>query len=264
MVASPTWATWSIVAVDRKSGEVGTAIASCVELPSWYARESGLLRNVVLVAGVAAGVTQANVNLEAADRIRASLREGASADAVVREVSSPSFDDRAEERQHAVARLDAPAAPAAFTGSSTLPWSGHRSSTGVSVQGNILRSPRVAAASLAAFEAAAGADLETRLVTALLAGARAGGDSRCSEEQTALFAQVAVMDRSGALVVRGARARPDDGRNPVEMLASGAGSEDVTSPLIGRRAVVVTLSLIGTAVLLVLGMVWRRRSRRSS
>lgn len=253
-------ATWSIVAVDRGSGEVGVAIASCVDLPSFYYAPDGALRNIVIAPGVGAGVTQASINLDAAKRIRADLEAGRTAAAAIEAVAAEDFDDRAEERQHGVVRLDAPSSPAAFTGSKTTPWAGHRTADGVSAQGNILVSEAVVSDTIAAFGRDAEKPLTERLVASLLAGSRAGGDSRCDRQQTALFSQVAVAGSDGRRVVRTVRVAKSDRRNPVELLAAGASSGPPESRL-GTYALafagLVALVLAGAVVLI-------RRRRRPS
>jgi len=259
--ASPAQATWSIVAVDPETQEVGAAIASCVDLPASYYGDDGVLKNLVVVPGVGAGVTQATVNLDAADRLRASLLAGSAARDAIDDVTATGFDADAAERQHAVVRLDDPAAAAAFTGSRTLDWSGHRTALGASAQGNILASERVVAETLVAFRRLDGEALDRRLVGSLLAGSAAGGDTRCDGEQTALFAQVAVAVPGGKLGVRTVRVDQGDGRNPVELLAAG---EATGSPR-GLQAGDLLVPGVVVAVLLVLGvatgMVLRRRSR---
>jgi uncharacterized Ntn-hydrolase superfamily protein len=230
VIAAPAGATWSIVAVDPRTNEVGGAIASCVDLPARYYGDEGALRNLVLVAGTGAGVTQALLNLDTADRIRADLEAGLSASATIADVSSTTFDGAADQRQHGVVRLDDPAAAAAFTGARAEPWAGDTTGDGVSVQGNILVSEAVVEQALDAFVRRDGDDLVERLVEALRAGSKTGGDSRCDAEQTALFAQVAVVDRDGVLDVRTARVKDGDGRNPVELLAAGELSDPPASP----------------------------------
>lgn len=230
VMAGPARATWSIVAVDPTTGDVGGAIASCVDLPARYYGDDGVLRNLVLVSGTGAGVTQALVNLDAAERIRVDLEGGLSASATIDDVSSTEFDDDADQRQHAVVRLDDPGAATAFTGAGADPWAGDVTGDGVSVQGNILVSEAVTEQTLDAFVRHGDDDLVARLVEALRAGSTTGGDSRCDAEQTALFAQVAVVDRNGVLDVRTARVEEGDGRNPVELLAAGELSDPPDSP----------------------------------
>ncbi len=265
VTVAPARATWSIVAVDPATGQVGGTIASCVDLPSRYYDDDGVLENLVLVPGVGAAVTQALVNLGAADRIGDDLAAGATAAEVIDGVTDAGFDADAARRQHGVVRLDAPDAPAAFTGAGTDGWAGHQTAGGVSVQGNILASADVVAETLAAFRRSGGEALGDRLVDGLVAGARAGGDSRCPE-QKALFAQVAVADPNGALDVRTARVDEGDGRNPVVLLAAGELSGPPGSSTAGITwwDVAVGLALGLGVVATLASLTKRRRSRRAA
>jgi uncharacterized Ntn-hydrolase superfamily protein len=263
LAPSAASATWSIVAVDPETGDVGGAIASCVDLPSRYYDDDGVLTLFALVPGVGAGVSQAEINLRAPPRIVSDLEAGRSAAETIEDLTGD-FDAEPEVRQHAVVRLDDPAAPAAFTGRETLAWSGHETARGVSVQGNILVAADVVADSLAAYLAAGDAPLSDRLVQGLLAGGREGGDSRCSAEQSALFAQVTVRGSDGALTTRTVRVEEGDGSNPVELLAAGQTS-DPPEPGYGGAvvAVVLLVLVVGAGVGIALIVRRRRASRRS-
>ena len=184
-------ATWSIVAVDPATREVGIAGASCIA-------------HAQVIAGLAPGhgaiSAQAMINLEARDLGRQMLADGASPRAVIAAVASAAFDSYAEIdtsrlRQYGVAALGFEDAPAAFTGSWTFAWQGQALGSGVSVQGNTLAGPAVVERALAAFTApppAGAARLADRLLRALEAGAEAGGDARCLPEQAALSAFLMV------------------------------------------------------------------------
>ena len=111
---------------------------------------------------------------------------------------------------------------------------------------------------LAAFGRLRGKPLADRLVTSLLAGSRAGGDSRCGEEQTALFAQVAVAGRGGRRVESTVRVDKGDGKNPVELLAAGERSAPPKSSSAGLYSLALA-SLVGLG--LVGGIVLIRRRR---
>ena len=173
-------ATWSVVAVDPETGEVGVAVASCIG--------SEVSVVPVLVPGVGAAASQAAISELSGERIVDALSGGASAaetiDAVV------AADDSPGDRQFGVVVLND--GGAGWTGSDTFDVALDRRSTDgtVSVQGNILVSESVVAAAVAAFEASDG-KLPERLVAALLAGADEGGDSRCGE-QTATSAALIV------------------------------------------------------------------------
>jgi uncharacterized Ntn-hydrolase superfamily protein len=184
-------ATWSIVAVDRETREVGVAGASCIG-------------GVQMIAGLAPGrgaiAAQAMGNLAGRDRGVELLAGGASPRDVIAAIASHRFDsiagvDTSKLRQYGVAALGYEDAPAAYTGSWTFDWRGHDLADSVSVQGNLLAGPPVVARAIAAFEAASpagAARLADRLLRALEAGAEAGGDARCLPEQAALSAVLMV------------------------------------------------------------------------
>jgi uncharacterized Ntn-hydrolase superfamily protein len=67
---------------------------------------------------------------------------------------------------------------AAFTGSLATGWCGHHQGQGYAVAGNMLTGETVIQAMAAAFEQAAEEELAERLLKALEAGQRAGGDRR--------------------------------------------------------------------------------------
>ena len=173
-------ATWSIVGVDPETGEVGAAVASCVGF------EVSIVP--VLVPGVGAAASQADLSRASGDRIVDALQSGASAQEVIDAVVAA--DDRPDDRQFGAVVIDG--GGAAWTGVDNLEVATDRrnaDATG-SAQGNILVSDEVVADAIAAFDAADG-ELADRLVAGLLAGADAGGDSRCGE-QTATAAALLV------------------------------------------------------------------------
>jgi len=194
--AGPASATWSIVAVDPRTREVGAAGASCI---------LGAEVIAIVVPDRGAAVAQAMTNPESRPRLRDALAERTPPDEAIGAVTSRWFDSfigvpLAELRQYGLVSLVAPESPAHFTGGWTAGWSGAETAPGVSVQGNTLRGPGVVAEALAAFRgegAGCTPRLADRLVAALVAGAEAGGDKRCAAELAALSAFVRV-------------ARPDD------------------------------------------------------
>jgi uncharacterized Ntn-hydrolase superfamily protein len=197
-------ATWSIVAVDPETRQVGVAAASCIG-------------HVEVIAGIAPGkgvvAAQALFNLKGRDRAVALLGRGAAPRDALAEIADERFDPNSfasglKTRQYGIAALGFEDAPASFTGSWTVGWSGSVHSHGVSVQGNMLRGASVVENTLAAFQAdAAGCQptLADRLMRALEAGAASGGDKRCSKELTALSAYIEVAgpgDTPGARYLR--------------------------------------------------------------
>ncbi|MGI9585250.1 MAG: DUF1028 domain-containing protein, partial [Acidimicrobiia bacterium] len=96
-----------------------------------------------------------------------------SASDVVRKLTES--DEGREHRQIGV--VDRMGGASTFTGSACLPWAGGRTGPGYTCQGNILTGSDVVDDMAGAFESTSG-DLASRLFAALLAGDRAGGDSR--------------------------------------------------------------------------------------
>ena len=180
-------ATWSIVAVDARSGEVGAAAATCTV---------GVELILGLVPGRGVIVAQAATNFAARDKAVDMLENGATGTKVLEVIANESFNPGGifsapwTEQQYGVATL-ADGKAKAYTGNATPTWSGAVSEGSVSVQGNVLRSPEVVSAALDAYRATPGA-MADRLLAALEAGAARGGDARCDAQRPALSAFVAV------------------------------------------------------------------------
>ena len=179
MRATNRKATFSIVAADRRTGEVGVAVQSkyfAVGLVVPWAE-----------AGVGAVATQAAGVAVYGRRALDELRGGLPPEEALRRVLSG--DAGRETRQLGVVRTDGVAA--AWTGSECQPWAGHRVGGGYAVQGNILAGEQVVAEMERAWLETQGA-FAHRLVAALEAGQAAGGDSR-GQQSAAL-----VVERGGA------------------------------------------------------------------
>ena len=185
-------ATWSIVAVDPATREVGAAAASCILSDTFPIDQIS-----ELVPGTGAVVAQAWGNKAARSAIAAAIALGESPAAALASATAPGADaklgvDLARFRQYGAVTFDA--GPVSYTGAWTGDWAGARAARGVSVQGNILSGAAVVEDALAAFEGSQGTCLAERLVAALEAGARAGGDRRCAPELGSLSAFVAVAE----------------------------------------------------------------------
>jgi len=76
----------------------------------------------------------------------------------------------------------------AFTGERCVEWAGHLIGTDYTVAGNMLAGPQVIEAMAAAFEESFALELSERLVKALEAGQRAGGDKRGKQSAALLVA----------------------------------------------------------------------------
>lgn len=211
-------ATWSIVAVDPQTQEVGVAVASCVEAPFG----TTLLPQVpALAPGIGALAAQAQFSQQTRDAALDLLLAGTPPQTLVDMIVAG--DPGAANRQYGV--VDLRLAVATYTGKNAMDWAGHATGSGVTVQGNILYGPEVVDEALAAFEAPAPRcpwTLADRLMVALEAGSARGGDSRCSEQQSALAADLMVARPGDPLDALHLDLRiasqPDGGDNPVALL----------------------------------------------
>jgi uncharacterized Ntn-hydrolase superfamily protein len=165
--------TFSILGYDPETGEVGGAVQSRV-----FSVGNGVLWAEADVGVVA---TQAIVDVsygpQALALLRAGLAPRAVADSVWKRDPDPDPTNWTKQgRQFAV--MDARGRVAAFTGPKASTWAGDRQGAFCSAQGNILAGPQVVDSMVAAFERTKGQHLSLRLVAALEAGQRAGGDTR--------------------------------------------------------------------------------------
>jgi uncharacterized Ntn-hydrolase superfamily protein len=157
--------TYSIVARDPKTGQLGVAVQS-----HWFS-----VGPIVPWArpGVGAIATQANAEVRYGPRALELLAAGCDPEAALAQLTAE--DPGAAGRQ--VAIVDAAGRVAAHTGSSAIAYAGHVTGDGVSCQANIMASERIWPEMLKAFLAAAG-PLSERLMVALEAAEAAGGDLR--------------------------------------------------------------------------------------
>src|SRR6185437_6092408 len=166
-------ATYSIVGHDPANGDLGVAVQSkflAVGAVVPWAR-----------SGVGAVATQAYCNTNyGPDGLRL-LEEGCTAqEALDRLVIA---DDQPRGRQAGI--VDAHGNAATYTGPDCNAWAGGRVGTGYAAQGNILVSQATVDALADTFETTSG-PLAERLIAALAAGQKAGGDSRGMESAAIL------------------------------------------------------------------------------
>jgi uncharacterized Ntn-hydrolase superfamily protein len=160
--------TYSIVARDAATGELGVAVQSRAF------RTGGAVPWAL--PGVGAVATQATTRKAYGPSLLERLERGARPDESLAELLA---DDRdAAHRQVAV--IDAQGRTASHTGSAVVPAAGAQAGDGFSAQGNMLASEEVVQALAAGFAQAAGS-LARRLLVALEAAQEAGGDFRGQE-----------------------------------------------------------------------------------
>jgi uncharacterized Ntn-hydrolase superfamily protein len=165
-------ATFSILGYDPKTGEVGGAVQSRV-----FSVGNGVLW---AEAGTGVVATQAVVDVSYGPQGLALLRAGLTPAAAVKAIWESDPDPRPGDwtrqgRQFAI--MNASGAYAAFTGPKASSWAGHKGGAYCTAQGNILAGEPVVTAMVEAFEKTEG-HLSLRLMAALDAGQKAGGDTR--------------------------------------------------------------------------------------
>ena len=157
--------TYSIVARDAATGQLGVAAQSC----------AFALGSVVTWAraGIGAVATQSLTNPDYGVRCLDLMARGVSATEALEQVRAA--DPQREDRQVGV--VDAAGSVASFSGTACTAEVSHASGDGYSAQANMMARPGVCEAMAEAFESSEGA-LSTRLVESLMAAQRTGGDAR--------------------------------------------------------------------------------------
>ena len=244
--ASVASATWSVVAVDQRTGEVVVASATCVAQGRFAGFQAKGLMDIqaIVVPGIGAAAAQAGVD-RSRENQRLIFRElggGTDPAAIIRMLQS---DPDIERRQFGV--VDVQGRHAGFSGSGNGEASLH--ATGqidgepifFAVQGNILAGTAVVHEAVAALQRTTGS-LADRVMAAMEAADANGGDRRCTCETEPLpdapcdgkTAHVAYLlradatDRSGDSFNDGEYAlylsttdediQPDENANPVKTL----------------------------------------------
>jgi uncharacterized Ntn-hydrolase superfamily protein len=195
--------TFSIVAADPSTGEVGCAVQS-----RYFA--IGAVTPWVR-AGVGAVATQAmGVVARNGERVLAELGRNADPRAALDLVLAGDADR--ELRQLGAVTADGRAE--AFTGQDCVPWAGHLAEHGFAVQGNMLANADVLPAMRQAFVGMA-APLPERMMSALEAGQRAGGDRRGQQAAALVVEQLGAGARSREGIDRTCDLRVDDHPEPI-------------------------------------------------
>ncbi|HEV7633944.1 MAG TPA: DUF1028 domain-containing protein [Bradyrhizobium sp.] len=158
--------TWSIIARDTATGQIGIAVAT-----RFFAVGA---RVPHIAAGVGGIATQALTNpYYGIDGLRL-LREGRRPRDIVDTLIAA--DPGRESRQLHI--MDASGRIAAHTGNECVDWCGHVEGNGFSMAGNMLAGARVLDDTAAAYLANQNLPFARRLIAAMRSGEAAGGDKR--------------------------------------------------------------------------------------
>lgn len=182
--ASAVYATWSIIAVDRRTGQVVIASATCVPQGSFAGFPAKGLMDVqaIVVPGVGIAAAQAGVDRTRRNQelIYRELRAGTAPTEIIDKLRA---DSMIERRQFGI--VDRRGRSAGFTGTGNgqvaLDMQDRVPGTDIvfSVQGNILASDEVVYQAARAMRESGGTMLD-RVMAAMEAANREGGDRRCT------------------------------------------------------------------------------------
>lgn len=194
--------TYSIVAIDEATGEMGVAVQS-----HWFS-----VGTIVAwgEAGVGVVATQSFVNPAYGPDGLAMMKMGFSPQTALNALISK--DDGEGFRQ--VAFLNTKGEVAAHTGSKCIEAAGDQQGKGYSVQANMMDNETVWPAMATAFEASAGKPLADRLMETMLAAEKAGGDIR--GKQSAAILVVKAESTGNSWEDRVVDLRIDDHPEPLQ------------------------------------------------
>ena len=203
-------ATFSILAYDPETGMVGGAVQSRV-----FSVGNGVLWAKADIGIVA---TQAYVDVSYGPKGLKLLEKGLSPDEVVKSLLKNDPDPHPEDwpklaRQFSV--MDAKGNFSTHTGTKASYWAGHKYGKYSSAQGNILASEDVVNDMISTFENTKG-HLSMRLLHALEAGQKAGGDTRGMQS-----AAILIVKKDGGVWLNNdvvLRLQVDDNPEPIQEL----------------------------------------------
>ena len=193
MVSVKSQDTFSIVAIDPETGDVGSAGASCVDLLPYPTYRNGFLGE--LFPGVGAINSQAYYLQSNQVNARNRMNLGDTPSEIIAWLQANDVQNHPEIRQYGVvAFVEGEPQSAAYTGVETDDEKSHITGLNYSIQGNILIGLHVLDSIEARFLRAEG-DLACKLMAALQGANIVGADSRCATNGTSsLFAFVKVSE----------------------------------------------------------------------
>lgn len=187
LIQSSAFATWSVIAIDKKTGQAIIASATCVAQAGFPRRQPAPARDLmdvqaVMVPGIGVAACQAAVDNTRRNQmlIFEELKKGTEPTKIIELLKE---DPDIERRQFGI--LDMQGRAAGFNGKNnsqaSLYVSGRAGDFYYQVQGNILFSDQVAYEAALAFTRAKGT-LADHVIAAMEAADAKGGDKRCNCE----------------------------------------------------------------------------------
>ena len=184
--------TFSIVAVDTVTGEVGAAGASCVDLFASGAGTDDFICQLFPAEGGAIA-TQASYHTTNQANAKFRMFDGYTPSEIIDWLEANDVTGNPETRQYGVVRMvDGSPESAGWTGTGTSDYKNHIVGPNYCIQGNILLGPEILDSMEARFLAAEG-DLKCKLMAAMQGANVVGADSRCADNNSSsLFAFLKV------------------------------------------------------------------------
>ncbi|RLD61883.1 MAG: secretion protein [Bacteroidetes bacterium] len=213
--------TFSIVAIDSITGEVGSAGASCVDLFNWPGFSDHFLGE--LFPGTGAINTQAYYNETNQANARNRMNLGDTPSEIITWLIENDVSSQPQLRQYGiVAFANGSPESAAHTGTQTDDYKNHVLGPNYSMQGNILLGQVVLDSMESRFLNAEG-NLACKLMAALQGAKMVGADSRCADNGTSsLFAFVKVAQPSDVFgspsFILSVRTHDNSGIEPIDSL----------------------------------------------
>ena len=172
--------TFSIVALDTVTGEIGSAGASCV----------GAINGVgaYIISDVIEGIggihTQASWLSANQQNAHARMLEGLSPQEIIDWLVANDAQGNPTSRQYGIVDLTRGGESAAYTGVNCLDYKNHATGPGYSVQGNILLGAQIIDTMETTYLNTEGLPLADRLMAVLQAAKVIGADTRCASRGT--------------------------------------------------------------------------------
>ncbi|MCK9450908.1 MAG: DUF1028 domain-containing protein [Bacteroidales bacterium] len=187
--------TFSIVAVDTLTGEVGSAGASCLD-------NSAIAGGAIIISDIIPGRgaihTQSYWHPTNQANAHQKMLEGLSPEEIINWLENNDVQNQPGRRQYGIVDFDEAGSSrsAAFTGVNCMDWKGHYTGANYSIQGNILLGQAIIDSIEARFLRTEGS-LADKLMAALQGANVVGADTRCAPEgvsSLSAFLRVAQAD----------------------------------------------------------------------
>lgn len=171
--------TFSIVAVDSVSGEIGSAGATCGDSIVWPGTPGARIISEI-IPGTGAIHTQSYYLKSNQDQASARMKEGKSPAEIIQWLIANDAEGDPGLRQYGIADYNnGHPRTAAYTGSGCFDYKNHITGKNYAIQGNILLSQAVLDSMEAGFKRSKGS-LAEKLMASMLAAKIVGADSRCA------------------------------------------------------------------------------------